>query len=148
MYYQPDTRFETDYEKTIRLDEGEYITVPFCRVGTIVYQVSSDDQYNGLYVCVIPRTIDPAKIVSSGGGQYYPDCSAENLMVSYSDIRNVAIGDKLFIYNLDYPSNGNPILVDVKIIDANEMKLPALTWDLKVFEYDYYWLNEIWNMYH
>jgi len=149
MYYKTDSRFETEYDEIIALDEGEYITLPFCSGGAILYQISSDDKNNGFYAYVLPPETDSSNFIDYGVGQYYPDCSTEKLMVKFGDECTVPDGAKLVIYNLNDLLNFDVIRVDVKIIDMDEVKVPAdLTWDMSVFEYDETWLNQIWNMYH
>jgi len=149
MYYKTDSRFETDYDKTIALDEGEYITIPFCSGGTTIYQISSEDKSNGFHVYVLPPETDSKNFIEFGVGKYYPDCSTENPMVKFGYECTVPDGAKLVIYNPDDLFNFDVIRVDVKIIDLDMVKTPAnLAWDMSVFEYDEVWLNEIWNMYH
>ena len=151
MYYKTDSRFETEYDKTLALDEGESYTLPFCNGGTMQYQVSSEDQYNGFYVYVLPPETDPKNFIEFDVGQYYPDCSTENLMTKYGSTCTVPDGAKLVIehpYDINL-LDSDLIRVDVKIINLDQVKVPAdLSWDMSVFEYDDAWLNEIWNMYH
>jgi len=149
MYYKTDSRFETEYHKIIALDEGEYITLPFCSGGTILYQISSDDKNNGFHVYVLPSETDSSNFINYRTGKYYPDCSTENTMVTFGNECTVPNGAKLVIHNPDDIFNFDVIRVDVKIIDLDQVKVPAdLSWDMSVFEYDEQWLNEIWNMYH
>lgn len=149
MYYETDTRFVTDYDETIALDEGEYITLPFCHGGTMQYQVSSEDQYNGFHLYVLPPETDSTNFIEYKIGQYYPNCSTEKQMIKFGDTCTVPDGAKLVIYNPDDLLNLNVIRVDTTIYDLNELKIPAdLRWDMGVFEYDEDWLNQIWNMYH
>jgi len=148
MYYETDTRFVTDYDKTIALDEGEYITLPFCNGGTMQYQVSSEDQYNGFHLYILPPETDSTNFIEYNIGQYYPNCSTEKQMSKFSDTCTVPEGAKLVIYNPDDLLNLNVIRVDTTIYDLNERKIPDLVWDISVFEYDEDWLNQIWNMYH
>ncbi len=149
MYFKTETRFETDYDKIIALDEGEYITIPFCSGGTKGYRISSEDKSNGFHVYVLPPATDSKNFIELGVGKYYPDCSTEELMIEFGDECTVPDGAKLVIHNTDDLFNFDVIRVDVKIIDMDIAKVPAdLTWDMSVFEYDAAWLNEIWNMYH
>ena len=148
LYYKTDTKFVTDYDETLALGEGEYYTLPFCNGGTMQYQVSSEDQYNGFYVYVLPPETDSKNFIELGVGQYYPNCSTENLMTKYGETCNVPAGAKLVIYNLDDPLNFDVMRIDTKIINLNERKVPDLKWDISQFEYDEAWLNQIWNMYH
>ncbi len=148
LYYKTDTKFVTDYDETLALGEGEYYTLPFCNGGTMQYQVSSEDQYNGFYVYVLPPETDSKNFIELGVGQYYPNCSTENLMTKYGETCNVPAGAKLVIYNLDDPLNFDVMRIDTKIINLNERKVPDLKWDISQFEYDEAWLNQIWHMYH
>jgi len=149
MYYKTDIKFETEYDEIIALDEGEYITLPFCSGGTILYQISSDDKNNGFHVYVLPPETDSSNFINYRTGKYYPDCSTENTMVTFGNECTVPNGAKLVIHNPDDIFNFDVIRVDVKIIDLDQVKVPAdLSWDMSVFEYDEKWLNEIWNMYH
>ena len=151
MYYKTDSRFETEYDEIIALDEGEYITLPFCSGGTMQYQVSSEDKNNGFHVYVLPPETDSKNFIELDVGQYYPDCSTENLMTKYGSTCTVPDGAKLVIehpYDINL-LDSDLIRVDVKIINLDQVKVPAdLSWDMSVFEYDEQWLNEIWNMYH
>jgi len=148
LYSKTETKFVTDYDKTIALDEGEYITLQFCRGGTMQYQISSEDPYNGFYVYVLPPETDPTNFINYDIGNYYPDCSTENSMVKFGDTCTVANGAKLVIYYPNDLLNFDVIRVDTTIYDLNELKTPKFIWDMSTFEYDFAWLNEIWNMYH
>jgi len=149
MYDQIDTRFETDYEKTIALGEGQYITLPFCSGGAKGYQVTGDKEFNGFYVYVLPPETDSKNFIELGVGQPYPDCSTENLKVAYGNTCTVHDGAKLVIYNPDDLLNFDVIRVDVMISsDPGKKTSVTLQWDLNTFEYDEDWLYEIWNMYH
>jgi len=148
MYDNTETKLVTDYHETIALDEGEYITLPFCSGGTMQYQASSEDKYNGFHVYVFPPETDPTNFIENGIGLYYSDCSTENPMVKFGYTCNVANGAKLVIYNPDDILNFDVIRVDTTISDLNEVKNPKFIWEKNIFEYDDAWLNEIWYMFH
>ena len=148
MYYKTDTKFQTDYDKTIALDEGEYVTLQFCNAGTMYYQVDSESQYNGFYVYVLPPETDPKNFIDYSIGKYYQDCSTENRMIKYSSTCTIPAGAKLVIYNPDDLFSFDVIRVDIIIQDQSEIKFPEFTWDINTFEYDQAWLDQIWNMYH
>ncbi len=151
VYPKIDPRFETDYEETIALDEGEYITLQFCSGGTKGYEISSEDQFNGFYVYVLPPETDSTNFIEYGIGKDIPNCSTEDLMVTFGKTCTVPEGAKLVIdhpYDSDF-LNSDLIRVDVMIIsDPGKTIGVDAQWDSDTFEYDDAWLNEIWNMYH
>jgi len=148
MYYSTDIRFNADYEKTKTLDEGEYTIIKFCNDGLLSIQASTNSEYDGFYVYVLPPETNAGNFVNYNQGNYYGSCSREGLMSSYSDTCNVPDGSQLLLYNKNELLSFDAIRIDVKIIDLNERKNPDFTWDLKVFQYDQTWLNDVWNMYH
>ena len=147
MYSTVQPQFSMDVDKTIDIDEGEYYTMPFCKTGSMNYYLTSDNTSNGFYVYVIPSTTDPAQFLN-GEGKYYPSCSAEGAMVSFGETCNVGIGDKLIVYNRDDLLKFSSIRVNIQVTDLNEMPQLDFVWDLDVFEYDYIWLAEVYEMFH
>ena len=147
MYSTIPPQFSMDVDKTIDIDEGEYYTMPFCKTGSMNYYLTSDNQSNGFYVYVIPSATDPIKFLN-GEGKYYPSCSAEGAMVSFGETCNVGIGDKLIVYNRDDLLKFSSIRVNIQVTDLNEMPQLDFVWDLDVFEYDYIWLAEVYEMFH
>jgi len=148
MYYVTDTRFDTDYEKTKTLDEGEYTTIQFCNDGLMGIQASTNSEYDGFYVYVLPPETNAGNFINNNQGKYYGSCSREDLMSSYSDTCNVPDGSRLLLFNKNELLSFDAIRIDVKITDLNERKNPDFVWDLKAFQYDISWLNDVWNMYH
>jgi len=148
MYYATDIRFVADYEKTKTLDEGEYTTIQFCNDGLMGIQASTNSKYDGFYVYVLTPETNAGDFINSNQGKYYGSCSREDLMSSYSDTCNVPDGSRLLLYNKNELLSFDAIRIDVKITDLNERDMPDMTWDLKEFQYDQTWLNDVWNMYH
>ena len=148
MYYATDTRFVADYEKTKTLDEGEYTTIQFCNSGLMGIEASTNSKYDGFYVYVLTPETNAGNFINNNQGRYYASCSREDLMSSYSDTCNVPDGSRLLLYNKNELLQFDAIRIDVKIVDLNERKNPDFSWDLKVFQYDQTWLNDVWNMYH
>ena len=149
MYGATMATFETDYKNIITLDEGVYTSIKFCNSGSMGYEVSSDSQSNGFYLYVITPETNAGNFINDGQGQYYSECSAgDTLLASYSDTCGVPNGAKLLIWNKDELLQFDAIRVDVKIINLNERHIPDMTWDIKAFQYDQTWLNDVWNMHH
>jgi len=119
----------------------------FCKTGSMNYYLSSDDQYNGFYAYVIPSATNPAQFIN-GEGQYYASCSAEGAMVSFGETCNIGIGDKLIVYNRDDLTKFGSIRVNIQVVDQNVMPQLDFTWDLDVFEYDFNWLSEVYDLFH
>ena len=147
MYPTMEPQFSMDVDTTIDIDEGEYYTMPFCKTGSMNYYLTSDDQSNGFYVYVIPSATDPIKFLN-GEGKYYPSCSAEGAMVSFGETCNVVIGDKLIVYNRNDLLKFSSIRVNIQVTDLNKMPQLDFVWDSDVFEYDYVWLNEVYELFH
>ena len=145
MYYSSPQQFYPDFEKNIFLADGVYQTLAFCKGGSYAYTITTDSQYSGFDVDVLPPEQDVQEFVDEGG-LHYPSCSAD-FMVSFSQECDVA-GDgvnnfsKLLIHN-DQNSGtpGEAINIDVKIIDLSPFWLPELAWDEKAFQYDQEFLD-------
>jgi len=120
LYYKTDTKFVTDYDRTLALDEGEYYTLPFCNAGTMQYQVSSEDQYNGFYIYVLPPETDSRNFIEYSIGKSYPDCSTENLMTKFGSTCTVPVGAKLVI---DHPYDSDLLNSDLIRVDITSVVL-------------------------
>ena len=144
MYESTDTRFEEDYLDSFSLTRGYYNYLPFCNSGSVYYEITSDDQYNGFDIYVLPPTSDP-KGVLEGTDNIYSDCG-EYRMVSYSDTCNVADGSGLMIHNRN-DNDGTAINIDVRIVNMSESIWPDMVWDMDAFEYDLDQINEVWALY-
>ena len=145
MYYSSPQQFYPDFEKNIFLADGVYLQIPFCKGGSYAYTITTDSQYSGFDVNVLPPEQDVQEFIDEGG-LHYPSCSAD-FMVSFSQECNVA-GDgvnnfsKLLIYNdRNSGTPGEAINIDVKIIDLSPFWLPELAWDEKAFQYDQEFLD-------
>jgi hypothetical protein len=149
MYYSSPQQFYPDFEKNIFLADGVYQPLTFCKGGSYEYTITTDSQYSGFDVNVLPPEQDVQEFIDEGG-LHYPSCSADS-MVSFRQECNVA-GDgvnnfsKLLIYNdRNSGTPGEPINIDVKIIDLNPLWLPELAWDEKAFRYDQEFLDFVAN---
>ena len=136
MYYSSPQQFYPDFEKNIFLADGVYQQLAFCKGGSYAYTITTDSQYSGFDVNVLPPEQDV----------HYPSCSAD-FMVSFSKECDVA-GDgvnnfsKLLIHNdRNSGTPGEAINIDVKIIDLSPFWLPELAWDEKAFQYDQEFLD-------
>ena len=149
MYYSSPQQFNPDFEKNIFLADGVYQPLIFCKGGSYEYTITTDSQYSGFDVNVLPPEQDVQEFIDEGG-LHYPSCSADS-MVSFSQECNVA-GDgvnnfsKLLIHN-DQNSGtpGEAINIDVKIIDLSPFWSPELAWDEKAFQYDQEFLDLVAN---
>lgn len=148
MYSSTDYRLVSDYDKTITLDEGQLITIPFCRVGAFSYSAISNSQSNGFLIYVLTPETNSLSFIHDGSGKYYPSCSGSESYLSYSNRCTVPNDAKLVVYNKDDLFQFNAINVDVRIVDENARPLPNLAWDQRAFEYDQVFLDEVWNIYH
>ena len=145
MYNSFPQQFYPDFEKNIFLADGVYQQLAFCKGGSYAYTITTDSQYSGFDVNVLPPEQDVQEFIDEGG-LHYPSCSAD-FMVSFSQECDVA-GDgvnnfsKLLIHN-DQNSGtpGEAINIDVKIIDLSPFWLPELAWDEKAFQYDQEFLD-------
>ena len=149
MYYNFPQQFYPDFEKNIFLADGVYQPLIFCKGGSYAYTITTDSQYSGFDVDVLPPEQDVQEFIDEGG-LHYPSCSADS-MVSFSQECNVA-GDgvnnfsKLLIYNdRNSGTPGEAINIDVKIIDLSPFWLPELAWDEKAFQYDQEFLDLVAN---
>jgi len=148
MYFRTDTRFVTDVEKTITLDEGFSKKIPFCNSGSYWFDLSGNDQYNGFYVYVITAGTDSSSFLNGDGGTHYPSCGSDGKpMVSISRNCNVKDGDSLLIYNKDELHQTSAIYIDVKIVDKNDRKSPDMEWDVSTLEYSEELLEYIKDLY-
>ena len=145
MYYSSPQQFYPDFEKNIFLADGVYQQLAFCKGGSYAYTITTDSQYSGFDVNVLPPEQDVQEFVDEGG-LHYPSCSADS-MVSFSQECDVA-GDgvnnfsKLLIHNdRNSGTPGEAINIDVKIIDSSPFWLPELAWDEKAFQYDQEFLD-------
>ena len=86
--------------------------------------------------------------INNNQGQFYSKCSADDVMISYSNTCDVPAGAQLLIFNRNELLQFDAMNVDVKITNLNERTLPDMAWDIKEFQYDQAWLNDVWNMYH
>ena len=149
MYYSSPQQFYPDFEKNIFLADGVYQPLTFCKGGSYAFTITTDSQYSGFDVNVLPPEQDVQEFIDEGG-LHYPSCSAD-FKVSFSQECNVA-GDgvnnfsKLLIHN-DQNSGtpGEPINIDVKIIDLSPFWSPELAWDENVFVYDQEFLDYVAN---
>jgi hypothetical protein len=144
MYKNFPQQFYPDFERTELLADGVYLQIPFCKGGSYAYTITTDSQYSGFDVNVLPPEQDPKEFVDEGG-LHYPSCSADS-MVSFSQECDVAGGvnnfSKLVIHNdRNSGAPGEAINIDVKIIDLSPFWLPELAWDEKAFQYDQEFLD-------
>ena len=149
MYKNFPQQFYPDFEKNIFLADGVYQPLIFCKGGSYAYTITTDSQYSGFDVNVLPPEQDVQEFIDEGG-LHYPSCSADS-MVSFSQECNVA-GDgvnnfsKLLIYNdRNSGTPGEAINIDVKIIDLSPFWSPELAWDENVFVYDQEFLDYVAN---
>ena len=149
MYKNFPQQFYPDFEKNIFLADGVYQQLAFCKGGSYAYTITTDSQYSGFDVNVLPPEQDVQEFIDEGG-LHYPSCSAD-FMVSFSQECDVA-GDgvnnfsKLLIYNdRNSGTTGEAINIDVKIIDLSPFWLPELAWDEKAFQYDQEFLDFVAN---
>lgn len=150
MYATTDYRLSVDYDKIVTLDEGQLLTIPFCRGGTFSYSTTSSSQSNGFEIYVLTPETNSVSFLQDKIGQYYPSCSGEESKAysSFSNKCTVPMGSKLLIYNKNDILQFSAIDVKVRIIDENIRSMPNLEWDYNAFEYDQAFLDEVWNMYH
>ena len=150
MYLNFPQQFYPDFEKNIFLADGVYQQLAFCKGGSYAYTITTDSQYSGFDVNVLPPEQDVQEFIDEGG-LHYPDCATESTMTKFYQECNVG-GDgvnnfsKLLIHN-DQNSGtpGEGIYIDVKIIDLNLFWLPELAWDEKAFQYDQEFLDFVAN---
>ena len=148
MYYSSPQQFYPDFERTELLADGVYLQIPFCKGGSYAYTITTDSQYSGFNVNVLPPKQDPKEFVDEGG-LHYPSCSAD-FMVSFSKECDVAGGvnnfSTLVIHNnQNSGAPGEAINIDVKIIDLNPFWLPEIVWDEKAFQYEQEFLDFVAN---
>ena len=148
MYYSSPQQFYPDFEKNIFLADGVYQPLTFCKGGSYAFTITTDSQYSGFDVNVLPPEQDVQEFIDEGG-LHYPSCSADS-MVSFSQECDVAGGvnnfSTLVIHNnQNSGASGEAINIDVKIIDLSPFWLPELAWDEKVFVYDQEFLDYVAN---
>lgn len=147
MYHYTDTKFSVDYDKSITFNRGYVQQIPLCGNHKYLYQVSTDNKYNGVDVLVSPHNTDYNGMVS-GQEPYYLECSKKN-MVSYSNTCTVENGSFLWIYNHnDEPTNSTANQVTVKIINMDQRPLPNMTYSQSDQTYDTKTIIDIWKMFH
>ena len=144
MYKNFPQQFYPDFEKNIFLADGVYQPLAFCKGGSYAYTITTDSQYSGFDVNVLPPEQDVQEFIDEGG-LHYPSCSAD-FMVLFSKECDVAGGvnnfSTLVIHNnQNSGAPGEAINIDVKIIDLSPFWLPELAWDEKAFQYDQEFLD-------
>ena len=90
MYYNFPHQFYPDFEKNIFLADGVYQPLTFCKGGSYAFTITTDSQYSGFDVNVLPPEQDVQEFVDEGG-LHYPSCSAD-FMVLFSKECDVAGG--------------------------------------------------------
>ena len=150
MYYSSPQQFYPDFEKNIFLADGVYQQLAFCKGGSYAYTITTDSQYSGFDVNVLPPEQDVQEFIDEGG-LHYPDCATESTMTKFYQECNVG-GDgvnnfsKLVIHNdPNSGTTGEGIYIDVKIIDLNPFWLPEIVWDEKAFQYEQEFLDFVAN---
>jgi len=146
MYFSTDTRFATDLEKRITLDEGYYKVFELCRGGSYWYSVKSNDASHGFYFYVVTPTTNPREFINEDKGTYYSGCIAEDY-ASYSGNCNVAEDAHLIIYNYNELLKTSALILDVKIVEQNERLWPDMTWDIDSLQYSEELIEYIGELY-
>ena len=149
MYYNFPQQFYPDFGKNIFLADGVYQQIPFCKGGSYAYTITTDSQYTGFDVDVLPPEQDVQEFVDEGG-LHYPSCSADSMVSFYQECDVAGDGvnnfSKLVIHNdLNSGTPGDAINIDVKIIDLSPFWSPELAWDENVFVYDQEFLDYVAN---
>ena len=131
MYYSSPQQFNPDFEKNIFLADGVYQPLTFCKGGSYAFTITTDSQYSGFDVNVLPPEQDVQEFIDEGG-LHYPDCATESTMIKFYQECNVG-GDgvnnfsKLLIHNdQNSGTTGEGIYIDVKITDLSPFWLPEL----------------------
>jgi len=140
MYEITDTRFDEDYTDSFLLARGYYNYLSLCNSGSIYYEISSDNQYNGFDTYVLPPESDSKGVLESTDNVYV-DCG-EYSMVSYSNTCNVADGADIMIHNRNDNDDGE-INIDVRIVNMEDVTWIDMDWDPDTFEYDMDHLEEV-----
>ena len=136
MYNTGDTKFSVDYDDYVTLDEGFFWYLPFCGAGNYQYSLASDNEYSGFMAYVIPPDTDASDFISNNSGMYYPSCSTEQEMISWSSKCSVPVGAKLLIHNPRQSNQDSAINIDVTVYDLRQLPNVDLSWDSEAFQYD------------
>ena len=136
MYHTGDTKFSVDYDDYVTLDEGFFWYLPFCDTSNYRYDLASDNEYSGFMAYVIPPDTDASDFIINNSGMYYPSCSTEQSMISWSSKCNVPVGAKLLIHNPRQSNQDSAINIDVTVYDLRQLPNVNLGWDSEAFQYD------------
>ena len=61
------SEFNPDFERTELLADGVYLQIPFCKGGSYAYTITTDSQYAGFDVDVLPPEQDVQEFVDESG---------------------------------------------------------------------------------
>ena len=136
MYYTGNTKFSVDYDDYVTLDEGFFWYLPFCDTSNYRYDLASDNEYSGFMAYVIPPDTDASDFISNNIGMYYPSCSTEQTMITWSSKCSIPVGAKLLIHNPRQPNQDSAINIDVTVYDLEQLPNVDLSWDSEAFRYD------------
>ena len=118
------------------MDEGFFCYLPFCGASNYRYDIASDNEYSGFMAYVIPPDTDASDFISNNSGMYYPSCSTEQEMISWSSKCSVPVGAKLLIHNPRQSNQDSAINIDVTVYDLKQLTDLDLGWDSEAFQYD------------
>jgi hypothetical protein len=147
MYSKIDNGFEKYYDKKKIIDEGSLITIPFCSSGQYSYSLKGNSQSNGFLAYVITAGTDAKEFLQKGDGDYYTDCSSDNVMTGFSRTCNVQQEDALLIYNKNDLLKFGAITVDVSIIDQTQRRIPNMWYTDDTLEYDKEYLQKVLELF-
>ena len=136
MYYSTHPKFSVDYDDYVTLDEGFFIWKYFCGAGNYQYNLASSNESSGFMAYVITPDTDASDFISNNSGMYYPSCSTEQTMITWSSKCSVPVGAKLLIHNPRQSNQDSAINIDVQIYDLKQLPDVNLGWDSEAFQYD------------
>ena len=70
LYCSSPQQYYPDFEKNIYLADGVYQQLAFCKGGSYAYTITTDSQYSGFDVNVLPPEQDVQEFIDVGGLHY------------------------------------------------------------------------------
>ena len=104
---------DSSYDQTIwtTIKSGWYITYTICSHGPISYSFSTDSEYDGFRLYILPPATIVEDFVNYGNGKYYTCEDYDKSWSSKSNTCNVASGSKIVVHN----DGSNAIMISGKI---------------------------------
>ena len=99
---EPAAKCASEYRSTGKyLQSGWYMTYSMCNRGPVYYSFSTDHEYDGFRVYVLPPETDVGDFVSHGAGRYYTCEGHDETWHVYSNTCTVRAGSNIVVHNTE-----------------------------------------------